>query len=137
MTSTPAAESKYPAPVIQGEAARARAFAAPLLAGQLSLAGEDRLAHADGVLAILEGMDADAEVRAAAYLSQTAAQLNHPDEVLTKTFGPALARLAQETLRLERVLTGMRAGNEDSPRIKLYRELQNQVKELKGNDKDP
>lgn len=109
MTSTPAADSKYPAPVIQGEAARARAFAAPLLAGQRSLAGEDRLEHADGVLAILEGMEADAEVRAAAYLSQTAAQLNHPDEVLTKTFGASIARLAQETLRLELVQARSRA----------------------------
>ncbi|MBQ9578817.1 MAG: bifunctional (p)ppGpp synthetase/guanosine-3',5'-bis(diphosphate) 3'-pyrophosphohydrolase, partial [Ottowia sp.] len=109
MSSTPVAESKYPAPVIQGEAARARAFAAPLLAGQRSLAGEDRLEHADGVLAILEGLDADAEVRAAAYLSQAAAQLNHPDEVLTKAFGAPVARLAQETLRMELVQARSRA----------------------------
>ena len=55
------------------------------------------------------------------------------------TEDPALYELALDrfTLRLERALTGMRTGNEDSPRKKLYRELQNQVKELKGNDKDP
>jgi len=47
---------------------RARAFAEPLLAGQLLDTGEDALAHADAVAAILQGIGAAPAMRAAAYL---------------------------------------------------------------------
>ena len=88
---------------------RARAFAAPLMEGRSSPAGEAMLAHADGTAAILEGMDADAEMRAAAHLCYAAAQLSRPEPVLTKAFGAALTRLALETLRLEAVQARSRA----------------------------
>ena len=50
------------------QVARARAFAEPLLAGQMLDTGEDALAHADGVAAILQGIGAAPAMRAAAYL---------------------------------------------------------------------
>ena len=49
-------------------ALRARAFAEPLLSGQLLDTGEDALAHADGVAAILHDIGAAPSMRAAAYL---------------------------------------------------------------------
>lgn len=51
---------------------------------------------------------------------------------------PALYEQALEQFerRLERALAGMETGNDDSPRKKLYRQLQKQIKELKGNDKN-
>ena len=65
------------APIVQlvgddaaaGEAsqlARARAFAEPLLAGQVLDTGEDALAHADGVAAIMQAIGAAPSRRAAA-----------------------------------------------------------------------
>ena len=45
-------------PEVDGALLRARAFAEPLLAGALLDTGEDVLAHADGVAAILGGMGA-------------------------------------------------------------------------------
>jgi len=58
------------APADQGEAAlvRARAFAEPLLAGHRLDTGEDALAHADGVAAVLQAIGAAPAMQAAAYL---------------------------------------------------------------------
>ena len=47
-------------------AARARAFAEPLLAGQALDTGEDVLGHADGVAALLRGIGAAPSLCAAA-----------------------------------------------------------------------
>ena len=90
-------------PEVDGELVRARAFAEPLLAGVLLDTGEDVLAHADGVSAILAGMGTSPTMQAAAYLVYTCDHLNKPQEVIAKAFGEGLAALALETTKLVRL----------------------------------
>ena len=90
-------------PEVDGALARARAFAEPLLAGALLDTGEDVLAHADGVAAILAGMGASPTMQAAAYLVYTCDHLNKPQEAIAKGFGEGLAALALETTKLVRL----------------------------------
>jgi GTP pyrophosphokinase len=54
------------APLAADPVQRARAFAEPLLAGQLLDTGEDALAHADGVAAVLRDIGAAPALEAAA-----------------------------------------------------------------------
>ena len=79
---------------------RARAFAEPLLDGQLLDTGEDALAHADAVASILQGIGAAPAMRAAAYLVYAGDYLNKPDEVIAKAFGPSHASLVVNTRKL-------------------------------------
>jgi len=79
---------------------RARAFAGPLLEGQTFDTGEDALAHADGVAAILQGMGAAPSMQAAAYLVYAGDYLTRPEEVVTKAFGASYASLVTNTRRL-------------------------------------
>ncbi len=90
-------------PEVDGALARARAFAEPLLSGALLDTGEDVLAHADGVAAILAGMGASPTMQAAAYLVYTCDHLNKPQEAIAKGFGEGLAALALETTKLVRL----------------------------------
>ena len=90
-------------PEVDGALVRARAFAEPLLAGALLDTGEEVLAHADGVSAILAAMGASPTMQAAAYLVYTCDHLNKPQEVITKGFGEGLAALALETTKLVRL----------------------------------
>jgi GTP pyrophosphokinase len=80
--------------------ARARAFAEPLLIGQKLDTGEEALAHADAVAAILQGIGAAPAMRAAAYLVYAGDYLNKPDEVVAKAFGPSHASLVVTTRKL-------------------------------------
>jgi GTP pyrophosphokinase len=73
--------------------ARAREFAAPLIAGRELDTGENVLAHAEGTAAILASIGASPELRAAAFLVHAADELGQPDDVLTPLFGASLARL--------------------------------------------
>ncbi len=82
---------------------RARAFAEPLLSGELLDTGENLLAHADEVVAILDTMNSGNDVKAASYLVYTCPHLNRPHEVIAKTFGEAFASLAVETTKLVEV----------------------------------
>jgi GTP pyrophosphokinase len=82
---------------------RARAFAEPLLAGQLLDTGEDALEHADGVSAILEGIGAAPSMRAAAYLVYAGDYLQKPEEVVAKAFGPSHASLVMHTRKLVQI----------------------------------
>jgi len=82
---------------------RARAFAEPLLAGQLLDTGEDALAHADAVAAILQGIGAAPAMRAAAYLVYAGDYLNKPEEVVSKAFGPSYASLVVNTRKLVQI----------------------------------
>ena len=59
--------------------ARARAFAEPLLVGQVLDTGEEALAHAEGVAKILLGIGAAPSMGAAAYLVYAGDYLNKPD----------------------------------------------------------
>ena len=74
--------------------ARARAFAEPLMAGETLDSGENTLAHADAVAAILKGIGGSEAMQAASYLVHACIHLNKPEEVIAKAFGANLAALA-------------------------------------------
>ncbi len=82
---------------------RARAFAEPFLAGESLDTGENVLAHADAVSAILDTMNSGNDVKAATYLVYACPHLNRPQEVIAKTFGTEFALLAVETTKLVEV----------------------------------
>jgi GTP pyrophosphokinase len=82
---------------------RARAFAEPFLAGESLDTGENMLAHADAVAAILDTMNSGNDVKAASYLVYTCPHLSRPHEVIAKTFGDEFASLAVETTKLVEV----------------------------------
>jgi GTP pyrophosphokinase len=88
---------------------RARAFAEPFLAGEFLDTGENLLAHADAVAAILDTMNSGNDVKAASYLVYTCPHLSRPQEVIAKTFGNELAALAVETTKLVEVQRMSRA----------------------------
>ncbi len=83
--------------------ARARAFAEPLISGETLDSGENALAHADGMAAILRAIGGSEAMQAASYLVYTCAYLNRPQEVIAKAFGDNFAELAIETTKLVRV----------------------------------
>jgi GTP pyrophosphokinase len=83
--------------------ARARAFAEPLLAGRLLDTGEPVMAHADGVAAVLQGIGAAPNMRAAAYLVYAGDHLNKPEEVLRKAFGASQSSLVSHTAKLVQI----------------------------------
>ncbi|MBI5277031.1 MAG: bifunctional (p)ppGpp synthetase/guanosine-3',5'-bis(diphosphate) 3'-pyrophosphohydrolase [Burkholderiales bacterium] len=83
--------------------ARARAFAEPFIATETLDTGENTLAHADAVAAILKGLGGSEAMQAASYLVYAAPHLNKPQEVIAKAFGESYAALAIETTKLVRV----------------------------------
>ena len=118
MKTTEASERDHAAPIVQlaaaegeggraddgaGALARARAFAEPLLAGELLDTGENALAHADGVAAILRAVGAAPSMRASAYLVYAANYLQRPEEVVGKAFGASYASLVMLTLKLVQI----------------------------------
>ncbi|MEO6030952.1 MAG: bifunctional (p)ppGpp synthetase/guanosine-3',5'-bis(diphosphate) 3'-pyrophosphohydrolase [Burkholderiaceae bacterium] len=82
---------------------RARAFAEPLLSGQRLDTGEEALAHADAVAAILQGIGAAPSMRAATYLVYASDYLHKPEEMIGKAFGPAHASLVVNTRKLMQI----------------------------------
>ena len=89
--------------------ARARAFAEPLLAGETLDTGENTLAHADAVAAILQSIGGSQAMQAACYLVYASAHLNKPREVIANAFGDSFAELAVETTKLVQVQRQARA----------------------------
>ncbi len=92
----------------QGDAAshalaRARAFAEPLLSSVTLDTGENTLAHADAMAAILKSIGGSEDMQAASYLVYACDHLNKPQEVIAKAFGDNFAALAVETTKLVRV----------------------------------
>jgi GTP pyrophosphokinase len=83
--------------------AKARAFAEPLIAGETLDTGENILAHADAVAAILSDIGGSLAMQAASYLVYACPHLNKPEEVIAKAFGPQLAQLAMQTNQLVHV----------------------------------
>jgi GTP pyrophosphokinase len=79
---------------------RARAFAEPLIGGETLDTGENTLAHADAVAAILRGIGGSEAMQAAAYLVYCCQHLSRPEEVIAKAFGSDFATLAIETTKL-------------------------------------
>ena len=93
--------------------ARARAFAEPLIGGSLLDTGENVLAHADAVSAILSSIGAAPSLRAAAYLVYAADHLGKPDEAIGKAFGESQASLvahARKLLQLQRAAQAAQVG---------------------------
>ena len=86
-----------------GALARARAFAEPLLTSETLDTGENILAHADAVAAILKTIGGSEAMQAACYLVYACDHLNKPHEVIAKAFGDNFANLALETTKLVRV----------------------------------
>lgn len=82
---------------------RARAFAEPFIAAETLDTGENTLAHADAVAAILKTMGGSEAMQAASYLVYACTHLNKPEEVIAKAFGDSYAALAMETTKLVRV----------------------------------
>ena len=82
---------------------RARAFAEPLLSGQLLDTGEEALGHADGVVAILAAIGAAPSMQAAAYLVYAGDYLNKPEEIVAKAFGASYASLVMHTRKLVQI----------------------------------
>ena len=80
--------------------ARARAFAEPLIASEVMDTGENILAHADAVVAILKKIGGSEAMQAATYLVHSCQHLNKPQEVIAKAFGASYAALAVETTKL-------------------------------------
>ncbi|MEO6280640.1 bifunctional (p)ppGpp synthetase/guanosine-3',5'-bis(diphosphate) 3'-pyrophosphohydrolase [Roseateles sp.] len=91
------------------EVARARAFAEPLLAAETLDTGENALAHADGVAAILLTIGTAQELQAAAYLVYAADFLSKPEEVVAKAFGDSHASLVMHTRKLVQMQRAARA----------------------------
>jgi GTP pyrophosphokinase len=85
------------------ELARARAFAEPLLTGQLLDTGEDAMSHADGVAKILLGIGAAPSMGAAAYLVYASDYLSKPEDVISKAFGASYAGLVEHTRKLVQI----------------------------------
>ena len=75
----------------------------PLIADETLDTGENILAHADAVAAILAGIDGSVAMQAASYLVYACPHLNKPEDVMTKAFGPQLAQLALQTNQLVHV----------------------------------
>jgi GTP pyrophosphokinase len=101
---------------------RARAFAEPFIAGETLDTGENTLAHADAVAAILKAMGGSEAMQAASYLVYACPHLNKPQEVIAKAFGENYAALAVETTKLIRVQQQARAAQDsaqlvDDPKV--------------------
>jgi GTP pyrophosphokinase len=91
------------APAETAQRWRARAFAEPLLAGQVQGGGEPTLAHADGVADILEHIGAAPSMLAAAYLVYAGDFLHKPEEIVTQAFGASQASLVMHTRKLVQI----------------------------------
>lgn len=91
---------------------RARAFAEPLLAPHQLDTGENTLAHADGVAAILAAIGAAPAMQAAAYLVYAGDWLQRPEDVVSKAFGASYAGLVGHTRKLVQI---QRAARQAAP----------------------
>ena len=80
--------------------ARARAFALPLIAHESLDTGENILAHADAVAAILRQMGGSEAMQAASYLVYACPHLARPEESIARAFGESYATLAAQTTQL-------------------------------------
>ena len=106
LASSPAGGTAEPASELEAQAQaqeRARAFAEPLLAGQLLDTGEDALVHADGTAAVLRSIGASPALCAAAYLVYAGDYLQRPEEMVRKAFGESYATLVMLTRQLVQI----------------------------------
>jgi GTP pyrophosphokinase len=130
------ARAEQAAPIValadtgEGQAAvdRARAFAEPLLAGQPLDTGEEALAHADGVAAILAGIGAAPAMQAASYLVYAGDYLNKPEDIVAKAFGDSYAGLVMHTRKLVQL---QRAAREAQGALKGEEQRQQQTERVR------
>ncbi len=87
----------------QADLVRARAFAEPLLAGQMLDTGEEALGHAAGVARILADIGAAPTMQAAAYLVYAGDFLQRPEEMVAKAFGESYAGVVAHTRKLVQI----------------------------------
>jgi GTP pyrophosphokinase len=121
-TATPVRPDAVAAPIVtlsdagtrpaSDEPLRARAFAAPLLEGRCLDSGEDALAHADGMAAILLAVGASPAMRAAAWLVGASEVLARPEVAIREAFGESLAELVAHTGKLEQLQRATRAARQ-------------------------
>jgi len=90
--------------------ARARGFAEPLIAHETLDTGENTLAHADAVAAILRHMGGSEAMQAASYLVHACPYLARPQESIARGFGESYAELALATNQLMAVQRQARVG---------------------------
>jgi len=95
----------------RADLAKARAFAEPLLGPERLDTGENVLAHADGVAAILRGIGAAPSMQAAAYLVYAGDFLVRPEDIVGKSFGASYASL----VALTRKLVALQRAARDAP----------------------
>ncbi len=93
---------------------RARAFAEPLLTGQVLDTGEDALQHADGTAAVLQQLGAAPTLCAAAYLVYAGDYLQRPEDVVRKAFGDSYASLVTLTRKLMQIQRAARSAPLDA-----------------------
>ncbi len=108
-----ASAAAAPGGEVDDDVARARRFSQELLTGRALDTGEDALAHADGVAAILQGMGAAPALRTAVYLVYAGDFLQRPEEVVVKAFGESHAALVGATrklVQLQRAARGAQVG---------------------------
>ncbi len=94
---------------------RARAFAEPLLAGQVLDTGEGAWSHAEGVAGILRAIGAAPSMQAAAYLVYAGDYLSRPEEMVNRAFGPSyasLVTLTRKLVQIQRAVRGVQLGEE-------------------------
>ncbi len=96
-------------PALADAIARARAFAEPLIANEFLDTGENTLAHAQAVAAILKGIGGSEAMQAASYLVYACEHLSRPAEAIARGFGDNFAALAVETNKLVKVQRQARA----------------------------
>ncbi|MEO7938808.1 MAG: bifunctional (p)ppGpp synthetase/guanosine-3',5'-bis(diphosphate) 3'-pyrophosphohydrolase [Burkholderiaceae bacterium] len=99
--------------------ALARTFTEPLISGETLDSGENALAHAQGVEAILRSIGGSELMLAASYLALACQHLTRAQEALNKRFGPSLANLALETDKLVRVQRQTRASPSGDGQVAL------------------
>ena len=123
--SSPTSPATVNAPIVDATAAslpdqphalaRARAFAEPLIATETLDTGENILAHADAVAAILKSIGGSEAMQAATYLVHSCQHLTKPLEIITKAFGESYAALAIETTKLVNVQKRVRSAGGQTP----------------------
>ncbi|MFL6693199.1 MAG: RelA/SpoT family protein [Ramlibacter sp.] len=129
-----AAEQSLPRQV--AALSRARAFAEPLIAGEMLDTGENTLEHADAVAGILKAMGGSEAMQAASYLVYACTHLNKPREVIAKAFGDSYADLAIETTQLVRVQRQARNAQGDASLDNVREQTENVRKMLLAFSRD-
>jgi GTP pyrophosphokinase len=110
LAGEPVSEQNSPADPVQ----RARAFAEPLLTGQVLDTGEDAMQHADGTAAVLQQLGAAPTLCAAAYLVYAGDYLQRPEDVVRKAFGDSYASLVTLTRKLMQIQRAARGAPLDA-----------------------